>query len=355
MRLGVFLVPLIALAAALAVSEAQAQGYYDERPAGRSTVTIRGSHRYHIVPEFYVVRRGDTLWDLTRRYYGTPWEWPRVWSYNPEVTNPHWIYPDDRLRLAPAGGQVPGPEEGAPRVAGSVWLRDQGYLDIDALRTAGRIVGSREEHMMLAPSDELYIRFSEDAEVRPGAELTVFREMHPDEREQAGKGRLVRIFGTVRIHSYDADERLARATVTEALDPVERGFRVANVRRRFDLVPPVANALDLNAEVVATVRPRELIGEHQVIFVNAGSDQGIVAGNRFFVVRARDEWRTTLPMGEMRAGAVEPETPRLEDYPDEVIAEARVVTVRPDSCTLLVVESESEVFVGDRVELREGY
>jgi nucleoid-associated protein YgaU len=45
------------------------------------------------VPESYVIQRGDTLWDLSSRYLDSPWYWPKLWSYNPQVENPHWIYP----------------------------------------------------------------------------------------------------------------------------------------------------------------------------------------------------------------------------------------------------------------------
>src|SRR3954471_15887042 len=56
------------------------------------------------VPDVHLVRRGDTLWDLCNRYYQNPWAWPKVWSYNPQVANPHWIYPGDQLRLTSATG-----------------------------------------------------------------------------------------------------------------------------------------------------------------------------------------------------------------------------------------------------------
>jgi nucleoid-associated protein YgaU len=56
------------------------------------------------VPDIHLVRRGDTLWDLCNRYYRNPWAWPKVWSYNPQVANPHWIYPGDQLRLTNATG-----------------------------------------------------------------------------------------------------------------------------------------------------------------------------------------------------------------------------------------------------------
>ena len=51
----------------------------------------------------YLVKEGDTLWGVAGSQLGNSYEWPRLWSYNPEITNPHWIYPDTQLRLGPAG------------------------------------------------------------------------------------------------------------------------------------------------------------------------------------------------------------------------------------------------------------
>ena len=52
-----------------------------------------------VVPIQHVVVSGDTLWDLCASYYGDPWRWPEVWSLNPAITNPHWIYPGNLVRL----------------------------------------------------------------------------------------------------------------------------------------------------------------------------------------------------------------------------------------------------------------
>jgi nucleoid-associated protein YgaU len=60
-------------------------------------------------PEVHVVKKGDTLWDLSGYYFNNSWEWPKVWSYNEKITNPHWIYPGDLVRLMPVGATGPGP------------------------------------------------------------------------------------------------------------------------------------------------------------------------------------------------------------------------------------------------------
>ena len=52
-------------------------------------------------PQLHVVRSGDTLWDICFYYFNDPWQWPKIWSYNEQITNPHWIYPGDLVRMVP--------------------------------------------------------------------------------------------------------------------------------------------------------------------------------------------------------------------------------------------------------------
>jgi nucleoid-associated protein YgaU len=50
---------------------------------------------------FHIVKKGDTLWGITSEHFEDPRDWPQVWSFNPQLQNPHWIYPGDQLRLGP--------------------------------------------------------------------------------------------------------------------------------------------------------------------------------------------------------------------------------------------------------------
>ncbi|MFW5875319.1 MAG: LysM peptidoglycan-binding domain-containing protein [Myxococcota bacterium] len=333
-------------------------------------VRLAGRLRAGPVPEAHTVRKGDTLWDITAHYYGNPWEWPRVWSYNPDITNPHWIYPDDRIRLKGEDGEdgdrpgLPTTGEGGVdlRVAQprgrstSIKLDDQGYIERDALEAAGVIAGSPEEHMLLSTYDEIYVRFENGGDVRPGEQYTIFREIEDDERLENEEGALVRIMGAVRIRTYDPDERMARAVITEALDPIERGFRVADVPREFHMVPPAPNERNVEAEVVATLRPRSLMADHHIIFVDAGSEQGVKLGNRFFLMQRGDRWRGSLQVSERAMGARKPGAGGdPEDYPPEIVAEGRVVDVQDNSSALLVTRSLNEISLGTRAEMRKGF
>ncbi len=56
-------------------------------------------------PQTYVVVKGDTLWDISAMYLDSPWLWPRLWQVNPDIDNPHLIYPGDKLSLVWINGQ----------------------------------------------------------------------------------------------------------------------------------------------------------------------------------------------------------------------------------------------------------
>ena len=66
-------------------------------------------------PDTYIVKSGDTLWDISARFLRDPWHWPEIWYVNPQVANPHLIYPGDVLTLVYVDGKeyVVGTFEGS--------------------------------------------------------------------------------------------------------------------------------------------------------------------------------------------------------------------------------------------------
>jgi hypothetical protein len=238
----------------------------------------------------------------------------------------------------------------------TVFLRDQGYLDDDEIRASGRIVAGGEEQMLMANSDLIYIKFEKGQDVREGQSFTVYRPVYKGEREEREKGHLVRIQGTALIRSYDAQHGMARALVTETLDPIERGMPVTMMERRFDLVPAKPNGQNVVAHIIGSAIPRRLLSYSNVVFLDVGQGHGIVPGNRFFVVRRGDNWQDVLDRPADQMGNIMP-IPKYNkaDLPKEVVAELRVVKVRKKVTVAVITRSDTDVFQGDTVEMRVGY
>jgi len=331
------------------------------------------------MPQTHTVQEGDTLWDITQRYYGDPYKWPKVWSYNPDITNPHWIYPDSKVQLRPGDDQVikTAPSgytrtKRKPTSGHAVYQAEYGFLDSDALEDAGYIIAANEEHMMLADTDRVYVRFNEGFQPEVGRVYTIFRVMEEGEREvseraaifrtmteaereEPERGTLIRIIGEVRLGDYDTDRDIGRGEIINTLDAIERGLRVAPLERKFYWVDVVPAAESLRATIVASLYPRKLPSIDQIVFVDVGAEQGVVLGNRFYVVRQGDEWRLSAEgkVGrQIEATVPLPDPP--EHYPWEVVAIGRAVNVQPRTTAVLLERANRAVRMGDRAELRKG-
>jgi len=322
------------------------------RDGASVVISESGGYSKYAGVETYVVQEGDTLWDICVKFFGDPYNWPRIWSYNPKITNPHWIYPGDVVWLVPPTTEHVTPAAAAApklvkRSPASILVRNRGFIDKEGLRKAGTLVGAQKEIMMLSQFDEAYVEFPEGGEVAPGDEYAAFKVVggvEGVEDPDTEVGKLVEILGTVRVISYDPDERVARVVVDESLRPIERGTMIGPVHRRFSLVPPVANERELKGHIIAFLDPVILAATHQVVFVDRGQTDGVKEGNRFFVIEKRDRWRKGREEPDDNGG-----------YPFEVLAEMRVIEARPKTSTCLVTASVMELMVGAEVEMVKGY
>jgi LysM domain len=324
-----------------------------------------------VVPNKHTVRKGDTLWDICDFYFQNPYQWPRIWSYNAQLQNPHWIYPGDQISLKGTGialNETPQPTgnggliDRRRQVPGdTIFLRDQGFVDDKSDDNWGEITGAPVDKMFLSDFDDVYLRLAGNRDVKLGQELTIFRDI----RSVPG-GKVVQIQGTLRVNQWNPKERIARAQIVESLDVIERGARIGPIARKFIVSPPVRNEIDVRARILASVHQHNFYGQNAVIFIDKGEKEGLRTGNRLFIVRKGDAWRASLATeGAATRIALESDSPAAVErvptprnpaaLPEEVVGELRVVSTRDHSATCVVAQARSEIELQDEAVARKGY
>jgi hypothetical protein len=138
-----------------------------------AAVETRGDH-----PDTYVVQRGDTLWDIAGRFLKRPWLWPEVWQANPQIRNPHLIYPGDVISLAYLDrvAMQPGPRVGAP--INAVPLAEvEPFLKnlrvVDQFDQMPYVVGLEDDRLRSSQGQVAYVRGLAGAQ--PGQRYAVVR------------------------------------------------------------------------------------------------------------------------------------------------------------------------------------
>jgi hypothetical protein len=345
-------------------------------------------------PDTYTVRPGDTLWDLSGRFLNNPWYWPKVWSYNPEITNPHWIDPGQLLRFFPSAEEAPTrvepvegvapmaeaepePEVEAPReledfskaelggssdlvdedaavaVSGpykigyvaprSTTARHETFVTRQEIEESGELFGAFEDKLMLSTTDSTYARFKGSAEVKKGEAYVIYRTereiVHPVTKEVFGYQTV--IVGAGRVTAVE--EKAVKLTITQTFEPIERGAKLGPWSDKFvKQVSRRPNGSSINGVIVGAQQEiLSLLGEHHVVFIDKGKNDGVQEGNLFKVVRAGDPYggpMTTAPWDD--------------SLPKEDVGELLVIDVKDHASTALVTRSLFELYLGDRIEMR---
>lgn len=327
------------------------------------------------IPEgeaYYIVEKGDTLWDLSRRFLGSPYLWPQIWDQNKYIRDAHWIYPGDPLILpkvalvAQKAGQAAGAgepdlseEEGAlpPGLPKGARIGPGGdilYPAIEemALQCSHYIAPSPEdmdtyvigsEHgatkVAFAERDILYLSKGSNAGLKAGDALALRHMSFDVKHPVSGRniGTLIETTGMARV--LLAQENSATIIVERACNDIHEGDYAAPAttpsvpliirRPPPDRVTPPSGKV--TGYVVAIAEDSMIAGDNQLISINLGSADGMTPGSTLTVFKV-----------------MYPSVPTSRN----VVGEVAVVATREKTSTARVIYSGDAIMAGDQVELR---
>jgi LysM repeat protein len=315
-------------------------------------------------PDRYVVQSGDTLWDIASLFLQDPWYWPEIWQINPQVANPHLIFPGDVLSLSYLDGQPviqlergtaasgAGVERLSPRVRSEpledaiptipfetlrAFLSRPTLLERDQIETLPYVFAHREG-LVGSAGREVYVRGTD------APEGTVFSLVHvgnelvdPDDNAvigyegiYVGEGRVGRSGDpTTLLLTHSARETLiGDYLITEDIQTPVNYF-------------PRAPEGPIDGSIISVIDGISLIGSYQVIVINRGARDGLEPGHVLQAYRAG-----RVATDDVRRSGLFAEKVRL---PDELAGTMMVFRIFDRMSYALVMEASSEIRVLDIV------
>lgn len=296
------------------------------------TIKLKSDH-----PDRYVVAKGDTLWDISARFLESPWRWPEVWSFNPQIKNPHLIYPGDvvfieydaqgrpilrvqrgkpTMKLSPKvrAERIDTPIATIPLDAISQFLGQPRVLSEREVKDAAYIVSGKDQRLISGEDDIIYARGLVPGQ-DPKSRYVVLRIGKPYRNKGAASGD---ILGYEALHVGDA-------IVEEFGDPST--LKIMNSSREtlvgYKLVPKGTDGVDqaflphppelpIEGNIIAVVDGLSRIGQFQTVVLNQGEQDGLEVGHVLAVYQAgaviRDPFAKNygekVQLPDVRAGIV---------------------------------------------------
>jgi hypothetical protein len=377
----------LATLASFATTTASAQGNYPISPTQKATASRVANDGVPIselapnAPDSYTVKRGDTLWAISKIFLKSPWRWPELWGMNmSQIRNPHLIYPGQTLYLDKSNGRARlrmGAGDGdrtvrvspqnritnldpsaLPTISAKYlepFLSQPLIVEPDVMEAAPRIIATQEARVFIGPNDLAYIRgntndLKQFQVFRPAKPLRhpITNEIVAYESTFLGTADMLRAAKPLPVVEENAVVGFFRekAPTEEAATIVIRTMKQEmGVGDRLLPTPPselfsyVPRAPDkpVDARIMSVYEGVSLAGQNSVVTITAGSEQGIDRGHVLAVWRAGKNVKdkTSEDKANLR-------------LPDERYGYLLVFRVFKNVSYALVLQTENIVQLGDR-------
>ncbi len=301
-------------------------------PLAADTLTLKPGH-----PQTYVVKKGDTLWDISALFLDDPWRWPTLWGANPQIANPHLIYPGDRLNLVYLDGQPRlvrkavkrlSPEMGIQQKGGAIpalplsiiepYLSFQQILGEKALEDTPQVIGGERDATRYAMGDVVFV----NERLTLGEKYAVYqlsrRFVDPDTNEFLGQEALMTATGRV-IESGEVS-RVELLSMRQEVKPGQKVMPIEDDLLLPAYMMPTAAPEGADGRVIASDAMVREIGPLEVAIINRGEADGAAAGQVYAIFKEGSE------VVKNRHGEfVEPEDRRAYDEMVAMISDGRTI------------------------------
>lgn len=307
--------------------------------------------------QIYTIKKGDTLWDLSKRFIDDPYYWPNIWSKNPEITNPHLIFPgqkirilDGRLEIIPAYAEagkpaqepvtVPTATEGGQEELVTIKMvgGGDGFI-LSNEKSLGMIVDSVDNRVLLTANDVVFVKMHDTSSVTVGDTYGLFQRgdtvKHP--KTKRAIGTMMNNLGFLQVTEVQGDTVVAK--IGDVYREITRGaelFEYIPTRKELTLQRGTSNKQGF---IIFARDEKGTLSTSDVIFINLGSKDDVQSGNLLYLSRPRKVSDEIVK----KAGNV--------TLPDAVLGAAVVIETKQETASAVVIKSVDAAFIGDQVSI----
>jgi LysM repeat protein len=309
-------------------------------------------------PTIYVIKQGDTLWGLSERFIKDPQYWPNMWSKNSQVTNPHFIYPGQKLRIFPDRLEfvpkesvvaLPKPAASAPAVTVAEAFQEvaaektytvigtEGFLAEKNFKPFGTIIGAQHGRIVTGLDDIVYTDIGSELKAASGDKFSIFRKdisvNHPLNNEEMGN-KVVPL-GTLQL--TDVERKSSRAIITRSFREISPGAFLLPYKENNRREVALKNtSRDLKGYIIESFTGSSIIAAGDIVYLDLGTSHGLEAGNMLYIVR-------DVAVDQRYVEG------RVDKLPQELLGALVVVEAGKKNSVALIVKSIETIYKGERI------
>ncbi len=300
---------------------------------------------------YYTVQKGDTLWDLSQKFYSSEWDWPGLWELNDKIKNPHLIYPGERLKVFFKGGLslenrpiYVEPEKDLKPVEKPVEVKVEkviipkpeikisffypfidsvGFIKKNAVSPTGKILRSENNANLISENDIVYVKASKNDSLIPGKLYQVY------ETTKIARKRIRHsIKGIIQIN--ENKKGYFTAKIIETYIDINPDDLIMNFLERDKEFIIKEDNDKINAEIICNDEDDSMFGDRQLVYMDLGKDDNIEIGQIYTIYKV---------LGKKEKVAFDP------------IKTGKIIVIHTEdiSSTVLIFSTNEEIHIGDPV------
>lgn len=250
---------------------------------------------------YYTIQKGDTLWDLSQKFYNSQWDWPGLWEMNKEIKNPHWIYPGKKIRVFLKEEAAPAPEpqitEPAPQpppdpitpTFAYPAISKVGFIRKTQAESLGSIIRERDGNVMMSVGDVIYIRPTGPGTLTPGERYHIFNVETVKEKINKQRFEGLKHLIKAEIEVTENTKEYAVALIKVGYRDVAVGDMIMSPLPRQAEIEIQENPAPIDAVIVCSEDNTVLVNDYRIAFINKGTGDQIRPGQIYSILQSQDK------------------------------------------------------------------